>query len=695
MSSLVTNARGETRFIGSSSGFSIFSPKGIQWVNAKTGGKAFESMLTKFIEEPDHKFDHWKPDVWDPLFANPQHNPLPPKAEAATYVNDFFRSLNILFPLFHQQTFESLLEQQYSNDPPKGTGWYAAFNMVMAIGCRLRSANLNSFSHDDNARGWKYFQNAICVYPSLTIQNTDILSIQALLAMPLFLQGTSNPQPLYTIIASAVRVAFSIGLHRPAYAFGFAREEAEQRKRIFWIAYMIDKDISLRSGRPSSINDDDINVDLPEEDAFDGLGMIELTGGRGKVNLFRRNCTFAKLQSKVYMQLYSAKAAKQSDGELLNTIGNLDRELEEWRDSIPLEFRPEHEIAPIYMDKALPLVIMHFGYFNCLATIHRMSIAHSYWTNRLAQYAVSGLSTRPLNPRVFSSAALSVSAARSSIHLLKYVNQNDSNCVWLVFYYPVTALITLFANILQNPTDANAKTDLKLMGVVVDFLNKLDEQERSQCGFEKLIYIVGEFDRLARSAIEKAEKEALIRRKRKKQPSSSLGFTKLKNGNEDEKFSGNNNSLQVPNDDPMNWSLLSPVGGTQTVSRPSTAATTATATDLVMKSPTENHFDHSTPIKESSIDEFGFSYETPGTTGSQPSEENELSPLTKSFQESFSSPFVPQSLWNLNQTFEWDWANLGLPNSNFGTGFGFGDEQANSPNNNNSGGLNWDGMGFF
>src|SRR5947209_4316092 len=29
---------------------------------------------------------------------------------------------------------------------------------------------------------------------------------------------------------------------------------------------------------------------------------------------------------------------------------------------------------------------------------------------------------------------------------------------------------------------------------------------------------------------------------------------------------------------------------------------------------------------------------------------------------SFKEPFVPQAMWNLNQTFEWDWANLGFGN---------------------------------
>lgn len=87
MSSLVTNGCGETRFIGSSSGFSIFSPKGMQWVNSKTGDKTFQKLLMMAVQGNNNRFDHWRPDVWDALFANRSPNPLPPKEEARGYVN--------------------------------------------------------------------------------------------------------------------------------------------------------------------------------------------------------------------------------------------------------------------------------------------------------------------------------------------------------------------------------------------------------------------------------------------------------------------------------------------------------------------------------------------------------------------------------------------------------------------------------
>ena len=173
-----------------------------------------------------------------------------------------------------------------------------------------------------------------------------------------------------------------------------------------------------------------MTVELPSENPPDNIGNVPLNDGKTKINLFRLQCIFATIQSKVYKQLYSVKAGRQSDGELLNTIGELDQELETWKDSIPIEFRPEHEIKVSYAPLVLHIAVLHFAYYNCLTTIHRMSVHHGYWTSRLSNFAIAGLNARPLNPRVFMSAALCVNAARTSISLIKFIPSRDHACIW-------------------------------------------------------------------------------------------------------------------------------------------------------------------------------------------------------------------------------------------------------------------------
>ncbi|KAL2259348.1 hypothetical protein VTK26DRAFT_6997 [Humicola hyalothermophila] len=514
MCSLVTNTNGETRYIGSSSGFSIFSPKGIQWVNEKMGDASFQQMISD-VSIDDHKWTAWKPDVFGDLFRRTIFRDLPSKPETLSLLKDYFENFNCMFPLFHQPTFMHLVERQYSPDPYTGSGWWASLNVALAIAHRLRVMS-NLVPQEEDNKAWDYMKNAMSTFPELTMRNTDLLSVQALLGMALFMQGTPNPQPSFLLIATAIRLSHTIGLHKRGTGFNLNPIEIEQRKRVFWIAYMLDKDLCLRAGRPPAQDDDDMNVELPDADPADGIGNIPLADGKGKMNLFRVMCELAIVESRVYKKLYSTKASKQSDGELLNTIGELDKELEDWKDRIPIDFRPEHEIKASHTPLILHIVMLHFNYYNCLTTIHRMSIHHGYWTSRLSNYAIQGLNARPLNPRIFSSAALCTSAARASISLLKYIPQGDFSCVWMVLYFPVSALVTLFGNILQNPLDPKARSDTKLMNVVVNFLSMLGHEAETG-GVHRMLGVCSEFERIAKVVIEKAEKEQASRRKRKNQ----------------------------------------------------------------------------------------------------------------------------------------------------------------------------------
>lgn len=90
----------------------------------------------------------------------------------------------------------------------------------------------------------------------------------------------------------------------------------------------------------------------------------------------------------------------------------------------------------------------------------------------------------------------------------------------MILYFPVSALVTLFGNILQNPVDPRAKSDTRLMNTVVTFLSMLG-QEAEQGGVHRMLGICSEFERIAKAVIEKAEKEQSSRRKRKTQDTSS------------------------------------------------------------------------------------------------------------------------------------------------------------------------------
>ncbi|KAI8225350.1 Fusaridione A cluster transcription factor fsdR [Colletotrichum sp. SAR 10_99] len=651
MCSLVTNQSGETRYIGSSSGFSIFSPKGIQWVHEKTGDNSFQQMISE-VSIDDHKWTAWKPEVFSDLFRRPIFRPLPPKHEALSLLKDYFENFNCMFPLFHQPTFMHLVERQYSDDPYEGTGWWASLNCALAFAHRLRVMS-NLVPQEEDEKAWGYIKNALGTFAELTMRNTDLLSVQALLGMALFMQGTPNPQPTFVLVATAIRLAHSIGLHKKGTGFNLNPIEIEQRKRVFWIAYMLDKDLCLRAGRPPAQDDDDMNVELPDADPEDNIGNIPLAEGKGKMNLFRVMCEFATIESKVYSRLYSTKATKQSPGELLNTIGELDQELEEWKDRIPIDFRPEHEIQASHTPLILHVVMLHLTYYNCLTTIHRMSVHHGYWTSRLSNYAIQGLNAKPLNPRVFSSAALCTAAARASISLLKYMPQGDSSSVWLILYFPVSALMTLFGNILQNPMDPRAKSDTRLMNLVVNFLSMLG-QEAETGGVHRMLGVCSEFERIAKLVIEKAEKDQSSRRKRKSEAAPKVSSSPAASSHTPRPVSATTPTPQTvtPSANSATNGQLSPDFNGE-ANRRRHGFSPMQTTSMREPSPAlpSAGWPQEFPMPDQA--QFGNFAEMTGFGGIH----NPRSP-PMNMGAPYQQPLLPQDLFSLPMTLDWDWAEM-------------------------------------
>ena len=227
------------------------------------------------------------------------------------------------------------------------------------------------------------------------------------------LRGTPNPLAPYTLAATAARLGHSIGLHRWLDDFGLTEEQADERRNVFWVLLILDKDMSLQSGRPPIIHDQDIGVGLPKE-----TPTQYFPSGNRVFNIFLVHTKLALIEGRVYSELYSARARTRTVLQRLVAIGKLDDDLQKLRDSIPLEIRPEHEI--ICDDRQLlPVIMLHHSYHNCITAVHRVSIYHGPWTSDPGDQQLPHHGVR-LNQRVYESESICVKAARHTIGTLQY-----------------------------------------------------------------------------------------------------------------------------------------------------------------------------------------------------------------------------------------------------------------------------------
>lgn len=310
-----------------------------------------------------------------------------------------------------------------SDDPT----WWATLNVVLSLANRLRAMNtLDSKEH--NHKAWGYLQNALDVVTNLNVDDTDLMGVQALLGMGVILQGTPNPNPASTLLATAIRLAHSLGLNKQIHNPELCEIETEQRNRVFWIAYVLDKDLSLRLDQPPLINDDDVDARLPSASPADGLGYIHVINGKSMINYFRLRVELSIIQGKIYSRLCSIRALKASRHDRLEAIASLDRMLDTWKCSIPSDFRPENLQTSVTKSSIIHIVVLQLTYFNCLSLVHTVSFHNRHWTTNVLNSFKRSIEASECD----ASQTLCISAARSSMRLVRLAPQGDFACIWYI-----------------------------------------------------------------------------------------------------------------------------------------------------------------------------------------------------------------------------------------------------------------------
>lgn len=304
------------------------------------------------------------------------------------------------------------------------------------------------------------------------------------------MQTVMNPEGAFVLLGLAARIASSLGLHRHLEGFGLSRTEVEQRQKVFWLMYIMEKDLCNRIGRPSAIDDSDIGFEVPSQDSHhdDEIVISCRSIGIRKFYPFQSMCGLARIQSRIYNKLYSASSRETTPTERLQSISMLDAELAEWKEEFPVEIRPEH---PIQCDpeSRFPIILLHLGYYHSLTAIHRIHAHHELWESANDEAEVSHNTTSlessiPPGDAALNSHALCLAAARSILHLsVTYLDtwSDPRNKIILIApYYPITGFLSLFVHMLNSPLDDRVEADQNLMELSVRCVQQvLGEQNGS------------------------------------------------------------------------------------------------------------------------------------------------------------------------------------------------------------------------
>ncbi|KAF4433108.1 transcriptional activator Mut3p [Fusarium acutatum] len=445
--------------------------------------------------------------------------PLPSRSTTesvlSAYLNSTFR---LTFPLLDGPLFKETITLAYSDDKTSAHLEYISARCCVFAFLSMTELFRTAIDEFKDVDTHACAAEARHLLPDAT-HNTDLTGVQCVLMLQQHETFLGRLLSAATLNGVACRMILMMGghIHVPRRAYEYAEASREERKAnhlrtMFWICYLFDKEIALRTSQPPFLSASYCDLAPPEA----GLTYSSSDGHAGKTFAYLHgDIRISHLKEKVNRLLYSVQASRKQDAELLQDIRQLDAELEEWRVSLPPNIRPllclsrtsprppdERQFPP-----TMRVIGIHLEYFYLLIAIHHAS-GRCTTLNPGTQH-LDGHSSCLLD----SSLALCLEASRSTIiYLREMISNLASDVFWIVQLYPMVAIITLFSNILMNPLGSQTHLDLKLLGIAAEMFRFMPINQYSPRKLEQKQILEGfviELARLGQCAVRKSEAQYL------------------------------------------------------------------------------------------------------------------------------------------------------------------------------------------
>ncbi|KAF7586584.1 hypothetical protein BBP40_008658, partial [Aspergillus hancockii] len=318
----------------------------------------------------------------------------------------FGSPLYSIFPVVDFENTPIHLDPKVLNyhENPINPASYACLVALTAMITRIRAHESAFVDADPDA----YVQAVLGLLPELVIDNTNLMSLETLVWLTLYIGPLGQPQLAGMILAMAIRILYNIGgnKHKQTYESPEQNRRNQHVRALFWLCYAIDKEMAFRECKTPLINDADCDLDIPptyvstsSDSSFfpKPLSSQEL--------LFPSDIRLALIKSKIHRLLYSDQGVAQSEARRIQYIRELDQELSDFKSNFPVNCQPEgvlNRTVPDFLlhDLSLRGVNIHLEYYHCLAKIHGIIDPQSaVLTNiEVLAYLTANPPRRPPNP---------------------------------------------------------------------------------------------------------------------------------------------------------------------------------------------------------------------------------------------------------------------------------------------------------
>ncbi|KAL4924977.1 transcription factor domain-containing protein [Aspergillus undulatus] len=492
-----------------------FLPEGVQWVQSKTGAtvpfpKAHHAPWEKSRITPN------------PLGKSPQFPTrrleLPPKAVLDRYLGAYWSSaIHAIFPVINSALFSQTINVAYSvgeSDACQSSRACIFALLALISGVDFPRAYCN-VPLPPNVPRDAYILEAQSLLPSIICEASTLDALQTTVIMAIVGVMTGELQSSTHYISISSRCIIAAGIHtmgdpvpipENTYADLSELRIKKHLRNLFWLCYSLDKDLSLRTGQSHCLHDEDCNLQLPSEYTANLSRMAYSAAPRPTDGpLFFQELRLSLIKSRIFTALYSHQGLQTSDSEVIRLIRELDNELEQWRLSMPPDLRPiltyGKDAFKQLSAMTMSIVTMHLNYYFCVNIVYLAGSRCDSWRSTCSSPGIiDGLR---------SSQTMSVAASRSLMLFLQDAeNSISTGSFWSLLFYPMAAVLTIFSNLLENPTAVTAADDVYILTMtkcVIEraFLRQISEIDQA-AHLQAITSFISRLRDIAQQAVQKA-----------------------------------------------------------------------------------------------------------------------------------------------------------------------------------------------
>lgn len=240
---------------------------------------------------------------------------------------------------YHQYQKKKLQAYEASEVPTEFHQPLFFLHMIFAI-----SSSINLLNYDPETSN-SYRLQAMIFVESIYSAEDRLVCLQGLLFMTLFsIMRPSNPGVWY-ILGTSLRLCVDLGLHTEKLNSQFSPFVKDMRRRLFWCAYSLDRQVCVYLGRPFGIPEESVSTKFPvelddclinedETQDFTGASNSLPTYKTISLNFFK----IRRIQAEILEVLYfSSSTLPRFYNNLNDWKQKIDNQLEHWFRAIPLK----------------------------------------------------------------------------------------------------------------------------------------------------------------------------------------------------------------------------------------------------------------------------------------------------------------------------------------------------------------------